>query len=75
MQKVCGSDIQVVDSVEGVVNRALDVFSKIQKTNDGNELNTNYGAKLFVTGFNDKKDKKEYDEICSRYKLEFGGIL
>lgn len=77
MQKVCGNDIQVVDSVEGVVNRALDVFSKIQKTNDGNELktNTDYGAKLFVTGFNDKKDKKEYDEICSRYKLEFGGIL
>ena len=77
MQKVCGSDIQVVDSVEGVVNRALDVFSKIQKTNDGNEskTNTNYRAKLFVTGFNDKKDKKEYDEICSRYKLEFGGIL
>ena len=75
MQKVCGQDIQVVDSVEGVVNRALAVFSQNAVYNNQNEKKSNCGAKLFVTGFNDKKDKKEYDEICSRYKLEFGGIL
>lgn len=75
MQKVCGNDIQVVDSVEGVVNRALTVFSQNDEYDNQTEKNTNFNAKLFVTGFNDKKDKKEYDEICSRYKLEFGGIL
>lgn len=83
MQKICGNCLQVVDSVEGVVNRALNVYG--DKDNDRQTLRQKKTfsslsfllnpPKLFVTGFNDKKDKKEYNEICSRYNLVFGGIL
>ena len=83
MQQLCDGNIQVVDSVEGVVNRAIEVY-EYGKNHKDNEIKQEnlcdkdgfvYWPKLFVTGFNDKKDKKEYDEICRLYNLDFGGIL
>lgn len=81
MQKACGNFLKVVDSVEGVVNRAIEVYG-VGKSGERRIANPkkNFSflsdcPKLFVTGFNDKKDKKVYDEICSRYNLIFGGIL
>jgi len=32
-------------------------------------------SKLYISGFYDKKDEKEYDVICNRYNLSFGGII
>lgn len=110
MQEVCDENasndvkIQVVDSVEGVVNRAIDLFncgkgdsSLIEKSTGnstgagvlggGNPLGERVASnhvraqgetspsQLFITGFTDKKDEKEYDVICKNYHLNFGGVL
>ena len=85
--EICSPDIQVVDSVEGVTNRALSLFKGVAGMCPAQgvaekkvcEADT-FGAQgafplLYVTGFSDKKDEKEYDVICERYKLKFGGIL
>lgn len=91
-QKLSNPDIKVVDSVEGVVNRAIDLFggvmgdspirrgseqaqAKLANASEGKAFPTLSTSKVFVTGFYDKKDEKEYDVICSRHKLSFGGIL
>lgn len=92
MQKVCGDQIQVVDSVDGVINRALSLVKGVagmcpaqgvaEKT-AANAVSEDFGAQgaspsyssLFITGFCDKNDEKEYDVICKRYDLDFGGIL
>lgn len=92
MQKVCGKEIQVVDSVDGVVNRALSLCKGVagmcpaqgvtEKTGT-NAVSEDFGVQgaspsyssLYITGFCDKNDEKEYDVICERYALEFGGVL
>lgn len=84
ISKVAAPDIMVVDSVEGVVNRAMDLYGALRGVpvrEGGEQCNVSQGetspskSLLFVTGFSDKKDEKEYDVICNRYNLEFGGIL
>lgn len=90
MQSVCGNDITVVDSVEGVVNRALSLKRALRDELEnavpalGVAEKTgaceDFGAQgafplLFVTGFCDKKDEKEYDVLCKRYSITFGGKL
>ena len=102
MQKVCGSDITVVDSVDGVVNRALSLYGILRAAPLGEGVASNevrgrgrdasltsfvsdskitenktslFPPVLFITGFNDKKDEKEYDVICNRYNLIYGGNL
>ena len=105
MQKVCGSHITVVDSVDGVVNRAIDLYGALRGApaervaeqpgacedcgvqgeerfaNEfcfrfkDNEKQNVASPSLFITGFNDKKDEKEYDVICNRYNLIYGGKL
>ncbi|MCQ2591941.1 MAG: glutamate racemase [Treponema sp.] len=111
MQKVCGQDIQVVDSVDGVVRRAMSLYGALRGNklvcypaegvaeNTAVEQSETAGVaargrpatdgvtkelvttavvsppKLFITGFSDKKDEKEYDVICTRYNLDFGGLL
>lgn len=68
IQKVAGDQIKVVDSREGVAKRALSFCSdeksgKIVKPS------------LFITGFNSDSDKKEYDVICERFNMEWGGKI
>ncbi len=105
MQKVCSSDITVVDSVDGVVNRAIDLYGALRgvpavrvaetasagaqgeerfanefcfRFNDNGKQNIaspSLKSKLFVTGFSDKNDEKEYNVLCSRFGLEFNGLL
>jgi len=76
--EVCEPDIKVVDSVEGVVNHAVEVLESICSKNK-KKIEENGGKQtkslLFVTGFSDKKDEKEYDTICSRYGLEYKGLI
>lgn len=87
MKKVAAPDITIVDSVEGVINRAIAVHggvAGVSPAGEGGEQGTvsqgetspsSSSASLFVTGFSDKKDEKEYDMICKRYRLKFGGKL
>lgn len=88
IQKVAAPDIKVVDSVDGVVNRALSLYGALRgvpvreggeqrSVSQGETSPSNIYPKsiLFVTGFSDKKDEKEYDVICKRYDLDFGGVL
>lgn len=87
IQELCDDDITVVDSVDGVTNRGLSLYkgvagmcpaSRVAEKLE-NEVSSfeAQGAVplLYVTGFSDKKDEKEYSVICERYNLEFGGIL
>lgn len=76
MQNVCGNDITVVDSVEGVVNRALSLYRcDVDKTRKHDDRTEKGLSTLYITGFSDKNDEKEYDVICKKYNLQFGGIL
>ena len=68
LKKAAAPDILIVDSREGVVNRALNIRGEI--TPEKNITDT-----LYVTGFSDKKDQKEYELICKKNNLLFGGIL
>ena len=120
-KKLAMPDIKVVDSVEGVVNRALDLqagevnnlqagdvrslrslpsfafdckeigrqniagrrLRPVQGVAEDREAGWSEGgmppslnhSKVYITGFYDKKDEKEYDVICKRHNLEFGGII
>jgi len=71
-QKVAGSKISIVDSREGVCKRAIDLLDEDQlpEKNGHNPV-----SELYITGFYDKKDKKEYDIICNCHNISFGGIL
>lgn len=68
IQSVSSPDILVVDSVEGVVNHALEVLGE-------NHMEKKEEPKLFVTGFLDNKDEFEYNKICSKFNLKWGGII
>lgn len=70
IQNVCGTDITVVDSREGVVNRALSILGQANGGPSGEG-----SPKLYVTGFTDQQDELEYNAICERFRLEFGGRL
>lgn len=69
IQEVAGDEIKVVDSKEGVVNRALSILDTI-----GHDKAQVTKPKLFVTWLSDE-EKTEYDVICSRYNLEWGGLF
>jgi glutamate racemase len=68
LKKAAAPDILIVDSREGVVNRALSIRGEITPEKDITDT-------LYVTGFSDKKDQKEYELICKKNNLLFGGIL
>ena len=76
-KEACGNDIQIVDSVDGVVRHALDVggvagVSPAQGVGR-NEVRPQGepAPSLFITGeFNDS-----YEVICSRYKINFVGKI
>lgn len=68
--------IKVVDSREGVVNRALSLFESLSDVRSGASCDNGFAkSHLYITGFTEAKDKKEYDVICSRCNLEWGGLL
>lgn len=84
IQKAAGEKVKVVDSREGVVNRALNIldtcfsFGEKKYSLGSQDDSCDDGQKkshLFITGFSSEKDKNEYDVICSKYNLEWGGIL
>jgi glutamate racemase len=102
IQDVCGTQIKVVDSKEGVVKHAIEVYEqalRLAKPVEGVAKKT--GAQvfakkklgecaertrglwsegetspaLFITGFNDNEDKKEYDALSKKYNIRFCGNI
>ena len=102
IQDVCGTQIKVVDSKEGVVKHAIEVYEqalRLAKPVEGVAEKT--GAQvfakkklgecaertrglwsegetspaLFITGFNDNEDKKEYDALSKKYNIRFCGNI
>ena len=86
-EEACGPDIKVVDSVDGVVRHALEVHEggvtggeppvrRGSEQRSASEGETSpYKASLYVTGFSDDSEKKQYKTICSRFDLIFKGTL
>ena len=95
IQQVCGSDILVVDSKDGVVKHAIEVYKQaLRAASEPAEgvadktaaQNTKWAGAglgsqgetsptLYITGFNEKEDQKEYDVLSEKYKLKFCGLL
>ncbi len=71
--KVSGGTLRVIDSREGVINRALSIFNSMDNSKE--VTNHTEKSKLYITGFSEKKDQAEYDVICQKYDLEWGGLL
>ncbi|MBR5016964.1 MAG: glutamate racemase [Spirochaetia bacterium] len=67
-KKVLGSTISVIDSREGVGNRAISLLEKIKSHADDGK-----GDMFFVTSI--EKMPGNYKSISSRYGLSFGGEI
>ncbi len=90
-EEASGSDIKVVDSVDGVVRHAIEVLEEKTacETQGGvtgaapvervasKELRAQgeTSPSLFVTGFADEKEKAQYDALCQRYDISFKGTF
>ena len=79
IQTVAGESIKVVDSREGVVTQALKVWNLNNNSGASQGIPTREGdisllenlPLLFVSGFSDKKDEKEYHQICNKFGLKY----
>ena len=67
-RKVLGKDISVIDSREGVGNRAIALLENIQPKQDDGK-----GDCFFVTSI--ERMPENYKKISSRYGLSFGGEI
>ncbi len=66
--EACGQDIKIVDSVDGVVRHAIEVYGK--------NLNGNKAShELYVTSLSDKDEALQYDVLCKRFEIDFAGKL
>ena len=67
-EAACEPDIKVVDSVDGVVRHALEIRGSFDKLNHRT-------PELFITGFRDTEEENQYNVLCSRFGIKFGGLL
>ena len=76
-ESACEPQIKVVDSVDGVVRHSLDLFAQITAPLQAAPKTTaeSSTSKLFITGFTDTKEKAQYDTLCSKFSIQFQGIL
>ena len=86
-EEACQPDIKVVDSVDGVVRHALEVVecsrSECIETTVKNVVSirpsgystTGGTPSLFITGFRDTEEENQYNVLCSRFGIQFGGLL
>ena len=82
-EEVCQPDIKVVDSVDGVVRHALEVVecsrSECIETTAEDVVSirpSDYSTTaLFITGFRDIEEENQYNVLCSRFGIKFGGLL
>ena len=86
-EEACGPDIKVVDSVDGVVRHSLELLgdfkgdaplrregSEQQSASEG-ETSPFHQANLYITGFRDSDEEKQYKVLCSRFGIKFCGLL
>ena len=84
--EACKPDIKVVDSVDGVVRHALEVgdfkgVSPLGERVASNEVRAqgetspSQTPNLFITGFRDIEEENQYNVLCSRFGIKFGGLL
>ena len=86
--EACQPDIKVVDSVDGVVRHSLEVLEggvaggepparrgSEQRSASVGESSPSQKPKLFVTGFRDREEENQYNVLCSRFGIQFGGLL
>ncbi len=78
LRQAQGPQVTIVDSVEGVVNHAIDISGVlgVEPLGQGvgcNEVQPQGGMppSLFITG----KTNSSYDFICSHYNIAFGGNI
>ena len=69
-EEACQPDIKVVDSVDGVVRHALEVIDSKREPSEHHSP-----AAVYVTGFSDIHEKKQYDALCLNYGLKFSGLM
>ena len=69
VQKEAGEAITVIDSRNGVSNRALDVVGTCDfcKNSDDNTF--------FVTALQNSNDETEYKNLCAYFNIEWGGVI
>lgn len=63
----------VVDSREGVSNHALDVIKNAPQKFENENLPDD--MTFFVTSMKGEGDRKEYETLCRRFNIPFGGCL
>ena len=90
-EEACGTDLKVVDSVDGVVRHSLEVLDNnadcepaggvtgVSPVRRGSEQRSASVGKafpsLFITGFRDTEEENQYNVLCSRFGIKFGGLL
>lgn len=69
-KELCGKEISVVDSKEGVVNRTLSIVNlEVTKTNLEEK------TFLYVTDDSKSKDSEEYKIICNKFNLVWKALF
>lgn len=63
----------VVDSRDGVSNHALDVIKSAPEKNESENLPED--MTFFVTSLEGEEDKNEYETLCRRFSIPFGGCI
>lgn len=63
----------VVDSRDGVSNHALDVIKTAPEKPDSESLPEDMS--FFVTSLNGDDEKKEYEILCDKFHIPFGGCI
>ncbi len=79
-EEACAPDIKVVDSVDGVVRHSLEVLEGgVPPVRRGSEQRSasegETSPSLYVTGFSDDSEKKQYETLCARFGLKFKGMI
>ena len=46
-----------------------------QRSASGGETSPSQKPKLFITGFRDREEENQYNVLCSRFGIQFGGLL
>ncbi len=84
IKQACGKDIQVVDSVDGVVRHALEVAGVLGAEPLGEGVTEDRIAgcsqgetspSLFITGSFTDDGQQQYDALCKKYNIRFEGVL
>ena len=80
ISKVAGPEVKIVDSRDGVCRQAIKVENSESSTqlfhaDYSDRKNLPADETFFVTSLDSSSDSKEYEVLCSRYNIPWGGII